>query len=156
MPQDPVVAHVQSWWNDAWGEGLWAASWSKSLEGLTAQQAAWIPPSNGRTHSIWQHVLHMCFWRDNCLKRVNEATLNQRPTEEDIKRLNFPTVTDLSEAAWIETKKRFVESQQRVAAAFDDPAVQDKKTLAYLLPHDCYHFGQINMIRGMQNFPPIE
>ena len=34
--------HVMKWWNEAWSEGLWAASWRKSLDGLTAAQAAWL------------------------------------------------------------------------------------------------------------------
>ena len=27
---------VLKWWNQAWTEGLWAAAWGKSIEGLTA------------------------------------------------------------------------------------------------------------------------
>lgn len=147
---------LQSWWNDAWTEGLWSASWSKSIDGLTAAQASWLPQHSGRKHSIWQHVLHMIFWRDNCLRRVTPATLNQRPTEDDIKRLNFPDLTDTSEQAWTIAKTRFQESQARIAAAFADPSIQDIRLLSYLIPHDCYHFGQINMIRGMLNLPAIE
>ncbi len=156
MSTEPQRLHLQTWWNDAWTEGLWSASWSKSIEDLTAAQASWLPQHTGRRHSIWQYVLHMIFWRDNCLRRVTPATLNQRPTDDDVKRLNFPELTDTSEQAWALTKTRFQESQARIAAAFGDPSIQDIRLLGYLIPHDCYHFGQINMIRGMLNLPAIE
>ncbi len=39
-------------WDGAWQQGLWAAPWSKVLDGLTASQAEWRPHL-GR-HSIWQ------------------------------------------------------------------------------------------------------
>src|SRR3954471_21578609 len=49
---------IQKWWQDAWTEGLWSASWSKSLDGLTPDQAAWQPPSapgvTGNRNSIHQ------------------------------------------------------------------------------------------------------
>ena len=56
---------ISGWWNEAWTEGLWAAPWGKSLEGLTAEQAAWRAPSepgvDGERHSIGQNVLHVVF-----------------------------------------------------------------------------------------------
>ncbi len=156
MQVDPVSNQMQTWLREAWTDGLWAASWSKSIDGLTAEQAAWLPQHNGRRHSIWQHVLHMIFWRDNCLRMVSTVTLGIRPTEQEVATSNFPTLTDTSEAAWAATKQRFEESQKRIIAAFADPCVEDKRRLAFIIPHDCYHFGQINMIRGMLNLPAIE
>ena len=29
-------------------------------------------------------------------------------------------------------------------------------TMIYFLPHDCYHIGQIMLIRGLLGLPPIE
>ncbi|HVU65465.1 MAG TPA: DinB family protein [Phycisphaerales bacterium] len=147
---------LHSWWNDAWSEGLWTASWAKSLEGLTAAQAAWSPPSQspdaGTRHSIWQIVLHMVFWREDALARLAGAP---KPTQDQLARLNFPVITDTSEDAWAATRQRFADSQQRIAAALADGAANIER-LRYILPHDCYHFGQINLIRAMLGFPPIE
>ncbi len=154
MP-DPARDHVVSWWNEAWRSGLWAASWEKSIADLSAAQAAWSPATPGvpgTRHSIWQIVLHMCFWREGWLRRV--AT-GQKLTPEEISRGNFPPVTDTSEPAWAETRRRFAETQTRFAAALADPAA-DTASLAYFLPHDCYHFGQINYLRAMQGLKPIE
>lgn len=145
---------ILKWWDQAWTEGLWAAAWSKSLEGLTAQQAAWNPPSapgvTGARHSIWQLVLHMTFWRENWLRKL--AT-GQKAGPEEIARLNFPIVTDTSEAAWAQARRQFAETQDRIAAALKDPSAE---SLTYFLPHDSYHFGQINYLRAMHGLKPIE
>lgn len=150
---------VRKWWSEAWTEGLWAAAWSKSLDGLSPQQAAWAPPSApdveakpGDRHSIWQIVLHMIFWRETWLKRLAG---HPRHTQEEQDRLNFPAVAIVSEAAWEHDKRRFKETQDRVAAAFAD-ARTDISAFMYVLPHDCYHFGQINYLRAMQGLKPIE
>ncbi len=147
---------ISKWWNDAWTEGLWAASWQKSLDGLTAAQAAWSPPSapgvTGERHSIWQFVLHMVFWREAWLRRL--AT-DQRTTPEERATLNFPIITDKSEAAWAEARRRFEETQTKIAAALKTPSPA-ADPIMYFLPHDAYHFGQINYLRAMQGLKFIE
>jgi uncharacterized damage-inducible protein DinB len=143
-------AHIASWFDDAWSDGLWAAAWSKSIEGLTAAQAAWSP-APGR-HSIWQIVLHMVFWRESHLKRL--ATGNKH-TDDEYKRLNFPEITDVSEAAWAEARRRFADTQSRVAAGLRDPDTKHD-VLTYFLPHDSYHIGQINYLRALQGLKFLE
>lgn len=149
----PDRALLTQWWSDAWNEGLWAASWSKSIADLTPAQANWSP-APGRK-SIWQIVLHMVFWRENSLRRLAPETLGQKPTAEEIERFNFPAITDTSETAWSAARARFEETQQRIATAFANETT-DIGRLRYLLPHDCYHIGQINYLRAMQGLKPIE
>lgn len=149
-------ALLASFWGDAWEEGLWAAGWRKSLEGLTAQQASWSPPNapgvTGHRHSIWQHVLHMCFWREDALRRLTDPA---KPSEDTVAASNFPAVIDSSEEAWVAVKARFAQSQVRVSDALMTPGV-DSSRLRYMLPHDCYHMGQVNLIRAMLGLKPIE
>lgn len=140
---------LSNFWNEAWNDGLWAAAWSKSIEDLTPEQAAWSP-AKGR-HSIWQIVLHMVFWRENELRRFANG---QAPTEEEIAKLNFPEITDVTPAAWEEAKSRFRATQEKLAAIFADPSTNLDR-VQYLLPHDAYHFGQINYLRAMQGLPPV-
>ncbi len=144
------------WWSEAWTDGLWAASWQKSIDGLTARQAAWAPPSPagvaGPRHSIWQIVLHMVFWRENWLGRLSGGP---RPTDDETAQLNFPAVTDISEQAWAAARRRFIESQERVAAALKNGKAE-ADPIMYFLPHDCYHFGQINYLRAMQGVKSAE
>lgn len=141
---------VGAWWDEAWNQGLWAASWSKSIDGLTPQQAAWIP-APGR-HSIWQIVMHMVFWRESWIRRAADGV---KPSPTELATLNFPTLTDTSAAAWETARKRFAESQDNVAKAIRQ-AWPGSEPLMYLLPHDCYHFGQINYLRAMQGLKAIE
>lgn len=143
----PTIAQL---FNDAWTEGLWAASWSKSLDGLTPQQAAW-KPAPGR-HSIWQIVAHMLFWREDALGRLAGRP---QPTEAEVAKLNFPDPSEPTAAAWEELRRRFAASQQAISAKLADPAA-DVSRLTYMLPHDCYHFGQINYLRALQGLKPIE
>jgi len=156
MSESFDTALWRKFWDDAWNDGLWAAGWKKSLEGLTPQQAAWSPPSApgvaGTRHSIWQHVLHMCFWREDALRRLTDPAPASKAT---LDANNFPIVSDISEAAWAATKARLATSQQAIAAAVANPGT-DCSRLIYMLPHDCYHMGQINLIRAMQGLPAIE
>jgi uncharacterized damage-inducible protein DinB len=141
---------IVNWWNEAWKSGLWAAAWSKSLEGLTPQQAAWSP-APGRK-SIWQMVNHMTFWRENWLGKVAGKP---KAGPEEVERRNWEAPTEISAAAWERALARFKETQQRMAAALTDPA-SPIDSIAYFLPHDSYHFGQVNYLRAMQGLPPIE
>jgi uncharacterized damage-inducible protein DinB len=137
-------------WNEAWSEGLWAAPWLKSVSGLTPAQAAWAP-APGR-HSIWQIVEHMIFWREDNLRRLAGGA---KPTPEELAAGNFPVIGAPTEGAWRDTVARLERSQQRIAAAIASEK-NPLDRLAYLLPHDCYHMGQINTLRALQALPPIE
>jgi uncharacterized damage-inducible protein DinB len=144
---------ILKWWDEAWNAGLWAASWKASLEGLTPAQAAWRPQGvHGNRHSIWQLVLHMVFWRESWLRR---AATGQKPSKEELAGLNFPEIADASELAWNAARARFADTQEKMARALAETGPEGD-ILVYFLPHDCYHFGQVNMLRGMQGLPPIE
>jgi uncharacterized damage-inducible protein DinB len=141
---------LRKWWNDAWQTGLWAAAWSKSVDGLTAQQAAWAPHRD--RHSIWQIVLHMVFWREDSL---HQLATGQKPTEEAVRELNYPVIKEVSEAGWGDARRRLAESQERVSAVLADDA-QSIERVMFLIPHDCYHMGQINYLRALQGLKAID
>jgi hypothetical protein len=143
----PSIAKL---WEEAWTEGLWAASWSKSIDGLTAQQAAWSP-GPGR-HSIWQIVNHMVFWRDVTLAMLAGKP---RPPAAEQKRLNFLAPAEATEAEWAAARERFAESQRRIADLLRK-ADTPMDRIPYHIPHDAYHVGQIMYLRAMQGLPSIE
>lgn len=148
-----------TWWAEAWEEGMGTAAWSASVEGLTAEQAAWRPRAApgpggaeaGPRHSIWQQVEHIIFWRGNLLGRMDGGG---RPTAEELAARNFPEITDVSEEAWADARRRLAESQERVAAAVRDRFEAARGLLEFVV-HDSYHFGQINLVRGMLGLRPI-
>ena len=143
---------VIEWWDDAWTTGLWAAPWSKSLEGLTPEQAAWVPnaAAPGR-HSIWQIVLHMVFWRENWLARLDGG---KGPTGGQLAAMNFPAITEVSKQAWDEARRRFADSQARIAEVLRSRGPEADPIMTFVA-HDSYHFGQINYLRTMQGLKPI-
>lgn len=151
----PERAFIVKWWDEAWKDGLWAAAWSKAIDGLTAEQAAWAPVGvDGRPRfCIHQIVLHLCFWREGWLRRVATGV---KLTKEEIAVGSFPPIPDASESAWKTTRERLISTQERMLHALRTTAGGDSDTLIYFLPHDQYHIGQIMLIRGMLGLPPIE
>lgn len=149
-------AMISTLWDEAWTQGLWAASWSKSVEGLTPQQAAWNPASapgvEGTRHSIWQIVEHMIFWRENWLRRIDGGP---RPTKEEEATHNFPDIPAVTEEAWAATRVRFRRTHEHIGLALRERG-PEADPMAYFLPHDAYHIGQINTIRGMLGLKAIE
>lgn len=143
------------WWDDAWTAGLGSAPWSRAVDGLTPEQAAWSPPNapgvQGVRHSIWQIVEHLIFWREHMLGRLDGAPPLARA---DLEARNFPVITERTEAAWADARRRFEESHRRVGEAvrvrFDEAA-----PMMELLPHDSYHVGQVCFVRAMLGLPPI-
>ena len=154
MSQDKRAA-VAAMWDEAWTKGLWAAAWSKSVDGLTPEQAAWQPASapgvEGTRHSIWQNVEHIIYWRENWLGRLGGA----RSTPEQDAAGNFPIIRDASQGAWDDARRRFRETHERIGAALRERG-PEADPLMHFLPHDAYHIGQINQIRAMQGLSPIE
>ena len=138
------------WWGESWNEGLWAAAWGKAIDGLTAKQAA-TQPAPGRK-SIWQIVNHMIFWRENHL-----AQLAGKPkaTEAEVAKRNWEEPAEVTDAAWKATRERFEKTQKELGAAMRDPKTSIER-IAYFLPHDCYHMGQINYVRAWLGLKAIE
>lgn len=145
---------VLKWWDEAWKEGVWAGAWSKFLDGLTPEQAAWRPPGAegvSARHSIWQIVEHMIFWRENFLGRLDGGP---RPTEAELAERNFPEVREVTAEAWEGTQRRFERTQERMAAALRERG-PEADPLMHFLPHDCYHFGQISYVRALLGLKPV-
>jgi hypothetical protein len=136
-------------WDEWWKEGIWFASWSETLEGLTPDQAAWRPGSE--LHSIWQIVAHVCFWREYTL-----GTLAGRPkpSDEEMARSNFPEPEAVTTQAWEAARARLAESHRRLRETIADER-HPLDRLRYHLAHDANHQGQILYLRRMQGLPPI-
>lgn len=131
-------------WNEAWNDGLWAATWEKTVDGLTAAQAAWRPAPD--RNSIWQIVEHMSFWREVSVKK---AAGGAGPDDAEVARSNFPQPAAPTDAAWQATVNRFRASQQLVAAALHSGG-KIVESAFQLIAHDSYHMGQVAYLRALQ------
>ncbi len=137
-------------WDESWDAGIWIAPWSKAVADLTPAQAAWTP-GPGR-HSIWQNVNHVCIWREYTLTRVDGRP---GPTREQTERDNFTQPASPSADGWQKSLQRLRASHLAIREAIAAP-VNSLERLPYHLGHDCYHLGQIMLLRGMQGLPVIE
>jgi len=136
-------------WEEAWAEGLWAAPWSKAVDGLTPEQVTWKPQPE--RHSIWQIVHHILFWREYTFRRL----AGERPEQAEVDRRNWEEPVEVSAAAWEATRRRFAESHQKIVRTLRG-AENRLSRFAYHLPHDNYHVGQIMYLRAMLGLAPIE
>ena len=143
------------WWDEASDEGTWWAPWSRAVEGLAAEQAAWKPAPDRR--SIWQLVAHMTFWREYFAHRVEGGA---PAAEDDLDRRNWQEPAEITGEAWRAARDRFIESHARVRAVMADPATppppKPQLDLRYLLFHDSYHVGQVMYIRALLGCEPLE
>src|SRR6185312_12174068 len=125
------------------------------LDGVTAEQAAAHPVPGA--HSIWELTLHIAAWEDACRRRL-EGDPAQLNDDE-----NFPPVSDASENAWENAKRKLIASHQRlldVLATVDDsrldqPIMESAEipfSSAYVtlhggVQHTLYHAGQIAILK---------
>lgn len=138
-------------WDDAWSKGLWHALWSKALDDLTPQQAAWSPGPD--RHSIWQIVDHMMFWREVAVRRATGRDCD--PADDEIKARNFRPTPPPAPRMLQDLRDRFRASHEQVRDAIANPS-SDASRLAMLPYHDSYHVGQLMQLRALQGLPPIE
>lgn len=136
-------------WNEAWQEGLWAAPWSRVLEGLAPGQATWRPGPARRC--IWEYVNHMLFWREVALRALE----GEQVSADEQQRRNFEWPESTDEAALEELRRQWERSWREIGAAIaDDRHTLDR--LQYVPYHDSYHIGQIMLLRALQGMKPIE
>lgn len=137
------------------GKGLEAVSLLDALWDLTPEQAAWSPGRGIR--SIWEIVNHVAAWKAVVLRFQRgeevspEALANQ-----------WLPMGDLTEANWVEARANLEDRQLEIElglgkltdADLDQAIGTDDWNLgkAYLglVAHDCYHAGQITMLRQLQ------
>jgi len=136
-------------WTEAETKGLWAGAWSKCVAEITATQAAWKP--DPKRHSIWQLVNHISFWREHELRNL----AGKKPDDAEVSRRNWEEPTDASADAWSTARTRLSDTHRQIAEALENEH-EPLDRLKYLLPHDCYHFGQIMYVRALQGLPSID
>ncbi|MBB6020268.1 putative damage-inducible protein DinB [Paenibacillus sp. JGP012] len=144
---------------DTWDQCNWIVPLSKALEGLTAEQAAWVPPSGGL--SIWQLVNHMYYYNQRILARLQGINPSLPAAESNV--ATFGTTGDaLNQADWnnlMEHTAQLAEQlhnhlrtlqEAKLEEAYMDSEQNWAQTLARWVLHDAYHSGQIVLLRRQQ------
>ena len=140
---------IAKWWDDCWTSETEMAPWSKAVAGLTHEQAAWKPP--GGHHSIWEIVLHISFWREFELRKVN----GEERDEAEIARRNWSEPQEVSETAWDGVVEQLAELQGQVKTGMEE-SQEKAEELRCLLMHDAYHIGQIMLLRAQQGLKALD
>jgi uncharacterized damage-inducible protein DinB len=137
------------------GEAWHGLALKPLLRTVTAEQAARVPET--RAHSILQLVLHIAYWEEVVLRRLNgdvvDAPLN---TPDD-----WPSNRKLTNAEWQAALTRLEKShlalRQAIESVTDDKLKQmvpkrdhDNYTLLNgIIQHCVYHSGQIALVKKL-------
>lgn len=130
----------------------WSNPLAETLEGITAEQAAWRP--GPELMGIWDIVLHVATWNDNIIERI-ETGQNAHPKEGA-----WPPKPDvLDEAEWSKAKERLFESVATLTKFIETVSFDKIQASPYGFPdlmcrftHMAYHIGQIVKIRECQGW----
>jgi uncharacterized damage-inducible protein DinB len=134
------------------GEAWHGPSLRELLDGVTAEQAAAKPIPNA--HSIWELVNHIIAWEQIARRRLEGEGEMAIPDE-----INFPPVTDASEATWQATLQSLDASHRSLRDGIkkiDDTRLEETTPgtrysnyvlLHGVIQHDLYHAGQIALLK---------
>lgn len=138
------------------GKNFWQASLLRQLEGLTFQQALFKP--SPERHCIWEIVSHVSYWKHWVI------TFVKKNVKLDAKLENWkPLPKELNEKTWeseIHNLKTLHDDCEKLAKGIGDNLYTSKaeKIIFFRqhIYHDCYHSGQIGLLRVMQGLKPVE
>jgi uncharacterized damage-inducible protein DinB len=134
------------------GEAWHGPSVLKSLEGVSAEQAAAHPITGA--HSIWELVLHLCGTYDLVLRRLRGDGRHLTDSED------WPAVPELGAGNWnnsIGMLKQLNDDLRCAVKSFpeerlDQPLVPESPYTAYtqfigVTQHNLYHTGQVALLK---------
>ena len=128
-----------------------------SLRGVTPALALWRPgPDRPR---IWDYLLHCAYWKHAVRRRISAAPIEDFPRSP----ANFPAIPARPTAAALRADIRLLETEQRDLRALVErmPAAELERRLRKagwrhleqihgVAAHDCYHTGQIQLIKRLR------
>jgi uncharacterized damage-inducible protein DinB len=144
---------------DVWHGSPWYGDSSdKILSGITAAEASRrIGPG---MHTIWEIVLHMTAWTETVAARVRGVGA-KGPDRGD-----WPAPAGSDDAAWAAVLRDLAAARETLLAEIDaaheedlhlhvksfsepfrDTGISRASTVSGLVEHDCYHLGQVAMLK---------
>jgi hypothetical protein len=151
----PIGSFISDFRQFTLDKNFWQASLLKQLEGLTFEQALYIPAPD--RHCIWELVRHISYWKHWALTYVKDnIPMNAK---ED----NWAPLPEVqSEKSWqdeIENLRKLNNECIAVAEKLGDELLESTEEryvfFRQLIMHDCYHTGQIGLLKAMQGIKPV-
>ena len=137
------------------GNNFWQASQLKQLEGLNFEHALYRPAPD--RHCIWELVRHINYWKYWAITYAKDGVAL------DAKEENWaPLPEALSEESWqedVNKLKSLHNDCKKIAETIGNNLFEsaEEKIVFFrqLLYHDCYHTGQIGLLRVLQGLKPL-
>lgn len=156
LNQDAKKIYLKDLNDFFYGPNFWQAGIYPQLKDLSFQQALW--KFSEERHSIWEIVRHMTFWKKFSIEYIKGNPI------KDAREFNWTKVPEPSdESAWreaVDELKKTHDEFYQLAATSDSIwfTPENEKSIYYrqVIYHDCYHNGQIGLLRAMQGIKAIE
>lgn len=155
MPKDFLLAQFTA----CYDKNAWFVALKNTLDGLTAEEAAWKP--DGADNSIWEIVSHLNYYNLAYVERFKGLDYQYGADDNDA---TFAAAADADEAAWAEALTMLdaimTEFRDLIAAAdeskFDECVSSEnpakwKALISNINTHNAHHGGQILLLRKMQD-----
>jgi DinB superfamily len=124
----------------------WFAPISAAVDGLTAEQASWQPPSSA--HSAGQLTYHLLFWNRQSLAKLKGES------PEKFSGNNEETFAKFDAKQWSDIVKQLdqvmTDLEKLVETADEQKLAAMAPTIANISTHNAYHVGQIVYARKLQ------
>ncbi len=145
-----LVAQLRSTHNKA----EWFVPIDAAVEGLTPEQAKWIPHSEGPNnpapadHSIGMLANHILFWNTQALARMKD------PKAPPYQGSNDETFNKWDATSWAATVTKLdqvlTDLETYIQKADEASLQRNASQIAHIGTHNAYHTGQILEIRKLQ------
>jgi hypothetical protein len=127
-------------------EADWFVPIRVAVEGLTAEQASWQPPSGG--HTAGQLTYHLLFWNRRNLANFKGEKLDKFGGDND------ETFVKFDAKQWSDTVKQLnqvmTDLEKLVESADEKQLEKWATTIGNICTHNAYHVGQIVYVRKLQ------
>lgn len=151
----PVQSYIKDLDMFVSGSNFWQASLLRQLEGLNHKQALWKPAPD--RHCIWQVVRHINYWKYWTITFAKDGLALDARAE------NWsPLPKVLNEKNWRADVNKLKTLNRQCKVIAKKLGVRlftstEKKIVFFRqhLYHDCYHTGQIGLLRVMQGLKPL-
>jgi len=147
-------------WDNAYDKEGWYSPLKDALREVSAPEASWKSPGKS-SHSIWELVNHLLFYKERFLTYLKGKEFNSSITTNDETFLVLNTAPEYWETVLHQMKAVHHEIRKKISIMTDDelnqvlPKISVDSQLMDLITHDAYHTGQIIFIRKLYGSWPI-
>jgi len=142
-------------WDYVMDQEDWYPPALDALKNVTMEQALW-KPEGSPVNSIWENVLHLLYYKQRLLARLEGTTLRHEAADND----ETFIVHDRSEEAWRLAQEQLKDVhaalRRKIEQLPEEELQESPQRFFSLITHDAYHIGQMIMLRKMQGSWPAK